>query len=167
MPKIIESDTYIGSIAYEWDVREYDEHDRPRSWYIVMITLGIILVFFGIFSNNFLFSLIILLFAIILYIQAHQEPQEVPVALTDVGVVVGNRLYQYNEFANFFILFEPGTITSVFFVPKATLKPRIELDVGTLDVVEVRSFLTQFLTEDLDAEEIPVSEHFRRNWLLH
>lgn len=167
MPKTIQPDMYIGNIQFEWDVLEYDEHERPRSWYFVMLTLGIILVFFGLFSNNFLFSLIILLFGIILYLQAHQKPMEVPVGLSDVGVIVGSRIYNYTEFSSFFVLLEPGKIKSIFFVPKGALKPRIELDLGDLDIMSVRAYVKQFLEEDLESEELPLTEHFRRNWMLH
>lgn len=167
MPKEITEQTLIGDILFEWDVREYDQHDRPRSWYIVMLVLGIVLLFFGMFTDNFLFSLIILLFGIILYLQAHQKPIEVPVAITEFGIIIGRRYYTYTEFSKFFILFEPGVVKSIFFVPKSAFQSRIELDLGDMNAVEIRSLLREVIEEDIEVEDLPLSEQFRRGWKLH
>ena len=59
MPKKIEKNVVIGNILHEWSIPEYDRYDRNKFWYIVMFVLGILFVVYAIWSDNFLFALIV------------------------------------------------------------------------------------------------------------
>jgi len=98
MPEVINDDITIGDILHEWTIQQYDRHDRGTLWYILMIGLGLLLVLYGVVTGNFLFSLIVILFGIIIFLQSHQEAPQVPFRITDKKEVLC-----YNDFICNFI----------------------------------------------------------------
>ena len=110
MPQKITEETLLGDIIHEWTILEYEKHTRGMVWYILAAVLGLALVLYGVFTGNFLFSLIVILAAIILFMQAHQDPRQIPFQITDLGVIVGTRFYPYSEFENFYIIYKPAII---------------------------------------------------------
>ena len=167
MPSKISESTLIGDILHEWTIEEYERHERTTRWFISVITLGFILVLYGIFSDNFLFSLILILFAIILYLQAHQPPMQVPFAVTELGVIVGSRFYKYSELKSFYIIYSPPTVKTLFFQTTALLQPSLRIPLLDKNPVKIRKTLREYLDEDLDQEEEPYSDQMVRQWKLH
>ena len=82
MPKNLNEDVMLGDILHEWTIQEYENHSRGVWWYIIMISLGLVLVVYGVFTANFLFSLIIILFAIIMFLQSHNTPPQINFKIT-------------------------------------------------------------------------------------
>ena len=167
MPKQINPGVLLGEILHEWNLQEYDQYERGSRWYILMIILGIILVLYGIFSGNFLFSLIIILFAIIIFLQSHQKPLKVPFKITELGVVVGNRFYGFPELDSFYIIYEPPEVKMLFLETKSTVRPLLRIPLSKTNPLEVRECLRDFLNEDIEKEDEPYSDKFARNWKLH
>jgi hypothetical protein len=167
MPKTLDANVRIGDIQHQWIVREYDQHDRGVLWHVGMITVGIILVLYGLIFNNFLFSLIIILFAIILFLQSYQTPPEVQFAITDTGIVVGNKLYTFSEFEQFYIVYNPPQVKMLFLDTKSPFRPLLRVPLQDMNPVAVRHTLREYLNEDFEKEEEPLSDAFARNWKIH
>lgn len=166
MPKIISTDTALGTAIHEWRITEYERYDRSNRWYIVISVIGVVLVLYGLWDSNFLFSLIIMLAAIILFLWSHQEPTAVVFQITTTGIVVGNRLYPYNELENFYIVYEPPEVKMLFISPKSTFRPTLRIPLDDQNPLQIRQTLRQFLAEDIDKEEEPASETAARRWKL-
>jgi hypothetical protein len=167
MPKKLDSQTYTGDLLFEWSVDEYEQYDRPRRWYIVVGIIVLALIGFGIFTNNFLFTLIILLAGIIVYLQSAQPPIEVPVAVAERGIIIGRRFYPYDEFSEFYIIFIPDQVKTLFLETKSAVQPRILLDITDIDAVELRKVLLRYIEENFEKEEEPLSEQMRKIWGIH
>jgi len=167
MPVIIQSDTVIGDVLRQWTVQEYNRHQRGLWWYIFMISTGLGLVFYGLFTNNFLFALIIILAAIILFIQSYQEPPQVIFQITELGVILGNRFYSYSRLSNFYVIYQPPEIKTLFIRPKNSLRPLIRVPLLDENPLTVRDSLKTFLEEDLEKEAEPMSDLFARRWKIH
>lgn len=167
MPKSLGDNIRIGEIVHQWTIHEYDRHQRGVLWHVGMIMLGIILVLFGLFTNNFLFSLIIILFAIILFLQSSQAPPEVQFAITSLGIVVGGKFYTFSEFENFYIIYNPPQVKTLFLDTKSPFRPLLRVPLMDMNPVEVRQTLREYLSEDFDKEEEPLSDQFARNWKIH
>ncbi len=167
MPIQYANDDQLGEILFTWDTREYQQHDRGPRWYIVMISLGILLIGYGIFSNNFLFSLIIILASIILYMQSRQEPHDIPLYITDLGVGVASRFYQYGELGEFYLIYEPGVAKTLYIETKSLLRPKLRLPLEDQNPLEIRDALLEVLDENLEKEEEPMADAAIRHWKLH
>lgn len=165
MPQQITEKTTIGNPLYEWTFPEYEKFSRGRIWYAVMISLGSIFILYGMLTGNFLFSLIIALFGVILFLQQHQDPQEIAFAVTDLGIIVGNRFYRYSELEAFYIIYKPP-VKTLFFETKNFIRPRIHIPMGDQNPLDLRFGLLEFLPEDLEKNDEPTSEMAARNWKI-
>lgn len=167
MAQIIKEDTLIGEILKEWTIQEYERHERGFLWYIIMGGLGLFFVIYGVITNDFLFSLIIILFAIILFLQTHQEPKQILFQITELGVVVGNRFYSFSEMESFFLIYNPPYVKTLFLEPIGALKPMIRVPLLDINPVEVKNMLRAYLPENFEREEEPLSDRAARNWQIH
>lgn len=167
MPQPITKETFLGDVIHEWIVREYDSHDRGKLWYLLVGILGIALVIYGVVSGNFMFSLIIILTSIILFMQHHQDAQEVLFQVTELGVVVGTKFYQFNELDSFYIIYQPPQVKTLFIETKSVTRPLIRVPLMDNNPLEVRTIMQEFLEEDIEKEDEPMSDTFARQWKLH
>lgn len=166
MPKVLTEDLLIGEPIHEWMVKEYSRVNRGPWWYITMITLGIIFVVYALWTDNFLFALIVILFGIILYLQSNQESPEVVFAITDLGVVVGHKFYTFREFNSFYIIYQPPEVKTLFLQTKSAFRPIVRVPLEDMNPVEVRSTLLQYLEEDVEKQEEPLGDLVSRRWKI-
>ncbi|MEK7643892.1 MAG: hypothetical protein AAB390_01160 [Patescibacteria group bacterium] len=167
MPKLLTENSATGAIIHEWEVTEYEQHNRQFRWYLIMTVIGVSLVGYGIFTGNFLFALIIILFAIIIFLQSHQDPHILPFKIAELGIILNNRFYAYSEFTDFYIIYEPPAVKMLFLETDSSFRPRLRVPLPNIDPNEVRFTLRQYLSENVDKEEEPFSEKVAREWKLH
>ena len=167
MPQTITSNSVMGDVLHEWEIPEYEKHDRSGRWYAIMIILGLSLVIYGIFSQNFIFSLIIILAAIILFLQTKQKPATVLFRITELGVALNNRFYTYSEIKGFYIIYRPGEVKTLFLDTISNLRPMIRVHLKDINPVEVQSTLQAYLPEDVEKETEPASDIIARQWMIH
>ncbi|MFH1946590.1 MAG: hypothetical protein ABIJ23_00310 [Candidatus Magasanikbacteria bacterium] len=167
MPQPINKEISIGDILHEWTILQYERHDRGTVWYILMMSLGLFLVFYGVITGNFLFSLIVVLFAIIMFLQSHQEPPQIPFLITELGVVVGGKFYEYAEFENFYIIYKPPHVKTLFLDTKSILHPMLRIPLLDINPIEIKHSLREFLPEDFEKEDEPLTDRAARNWRIH
>jgi len=167
MPKPLTEDLVIGDILHEWTLSEYERHERGGKWYVLTLFGAVLLVVFAIFTDNFLFALVILLGVIIMFLQHHQEPPQVLFQITELGVVVGKKFYPYRELSEFYIIYQPPLVKGLFLGTKSSVRPTLRIPLYDQNPVEVRHTLLEHLDEDLEKEEEPLSESIVRFWKLH
>ena len=82
--------------------------------------------------------------------------------ITEDGIVINGKLYEYKVIKNFYIIYEPPEVKTLYFEPKSLLSPRIPIALEDQNPVEIRQILRQYLTEDIDREDEPVSDQTSR-----
>ncbi len=166
MPKVVDESLLTGNTLLEWSIAEYDEHVRPTAWYVIMTAVGSVLVGYAILTDNFMFAIIIVLFAIIVFLQSHQKPIVIPFRITELGVIINNRLYQYSELKDFYIIYQPPEVKMLFIETIATMRPRLRIPLMDMNPNEVRELLLEFLEENVQKEEEPLSDKIAREWRI-
>lgn len=167
MPQdIIREDVNMGEIVYEWTVKEYDQPERDRRWYIVMGILGAFLLVYAIASANYLFALLIALFGIILFMHDLVAPGDVPFAITETGIVLGKKYYRFSELESFWMIYDPPAVKNLYFSQNNILHHRLTIPLLDNDPRPIREYLNQFVEEDLDQEEEPASDKLARMFRL-
>ncbi|MFA5061699.1 MAG: hypothetical protein WC526_00955 [Patescibacteria group bacterium] len=156
-----------GEIVYTWTVKEYEKYERSRRWYWLMGIVGVSLLVYSIIDANYLFVLIIVLFGIILFLQEVQEPMDVTFAITETGIVMGRKFYSYSELENFWMIYNPPMVKTLYFLTKDLLKHRLQIALFDNDPRPIRDFLSQYLKEDLEQEDEPLSDKMGRTLKLH
>lgn len=167
MPEQITKDSVVGDELHHWTIQEYQQYRRPMAWFVMMGIAGAILIFLSLLWGNFLFLVIILLFGIILFLQSEQEPATVPFSITNLGIMVGNRLYVYDELESFYIIYHPPQVKSLYFETKSVWRPRVHVPLDDQNPLDIRDTLLEHLKEDLEKEEEPMSEKLARDFQIH
>ncbi|HAO52792.1 TPA: hypothetical protein DCQ85_05020 [Candidatus Magasanikbacteria bacterium] len=168
MPKKLAENPNVGEILHEWSVPEYDQHERNTTWYVIMGVFGVILLAYSLFTSNFLFSLILVLFIVIIFLQSHQEPIIIPFRITDLGVIINDRFYLYSELSNFYIIYNPEENLKIVYIETlGNFTPKLRVPLMDMDPNEIRITLRSFIDEDLEKEEEPLSDMIGRKWRLH
>ncbi|MCF6276770.1 MAG: hypothetical protein L3J07_02895 [Candidatus Magasanikbacteria bacterium] len=166
MPEQITGKTLLGDIHQEWTIQEYEQQSRSRLWFILIISSGLGMVVVGVITGNFLFSLIIILFSIILFLQAHQQAPQIEFKISELGIILGTRFYSYSELTEFFIVYNPlEDVKTLFIETESALRPILRIPLLDENPLEIKQILSQYLAEDIEKEE-PLSDRLARNWRL-
>lgn len=146
-----------------WHVPEFIAYERGRNWYIIAGLVAFGFLVFSYFTHDFLFALIVII-ATLLYVLNHgQEPMVINVDLTDEGVVIGRKFYDYDELKNFSVLYKPKQgIRNLYFEFKNGFKHRLSVQLDGMDPIVIRDYLLRYLHEDLERTDLPVSESLAR-----
>lgn len=159
----------------QWQIPEYRVPARSKNWYIIagiLLTLMLLFCFFTIKSwrivflgaqSNFLFALILIMSAALIYINEKRPPLMVNFKIGSDGVSVGQKFYDYSDFKNFCVLYRPKqSIKRLYLEFKNTAKMRLSIPLRRMDAATVREFLVQYLEEDFERENEPLSEQLTK-----
>ena len=159
----------------KWQIPEYRSPQRSKNWYITALIFLTLAIFFSLFEitgwklvflgkdSNFLFIIILLMSAVIMYIYEKKPPLMINIKLDQEGVTVGQKFYDYSEFKNFCVLYRPKqSLKRLYLEFKNSAKMRISLPLRSLDALSVRNFLARYLEEDFERENAPLSEQLTK-----
>jgi len=151
------------TVLAEWRVKEYEKHERGRAWYIVAITTALLLLLFSFLTANFLFAVIIVVSALIFILHEGGQPMQVSVVLTDEGIIVGKRFYDYDDIKNFSIVYKPSqNIKNLYLNFHNPLRHRLSISLENMNPLHIREILLKYLSEDLDQTDPPLSDELSR-----
>lgn len=152
-----------GDVLLGWEVPEYEQPPKSRTWYLAAGLAGLAGLIYALFTSNFLFALIIIIAAVILILTEGQEPQRVAISLTDEGLILGKRFYDYDEFKNFSIVYKPKQdVKNLYFEFHNFFRHRITIPLEDVNPVKVRDILADYLPEDTERTDPPLSEQLSR-----
>ncbi|MFA7245309.1 MAG: hypothetical protein WC070_03990 [Candidatus Magasanikbacteria bacterium] len=167
MPKKLEENPNIGEILHEWSIAEYEKYTRSKFWYIFMGVLGGIFLIYSLLSASFLFSLVLVLFAVIIFLQSQQDPIIIPFRITDLGVIVNDRFYVYSELKDFYIIYNPQEVVKNLYIESlSSFSPILRIPLMDMDPNEIRMTLRSFIDENLEKEEEPITDMISRRWRI-
>lgn len=155
-----------GRTYLRWKFPEFPRYKRGFVWYLVTVIVGAGLLLYALISGNFLFALIILMFALVIYMATVSEPSDVEISITEDGVGIGQAFYPYREIKNFWFIYEPPTVRNLYIEFKSSMRPRLTVDLEEQNPNEVRRALSRYVPEDLTEEDEPLSDIIGRVFKL-
>ncbi|OGY84418.1 MAG: hypothetical protein A3F54_00575 [Candidatus Kerfeldbacteria bacterium RIFCSPHIGHO2_12_FULL_48_17] len=157
------ADPMLGNIHAEWYFDEFATYDRDRQWYTIAIGIAVILLVYAIWTASYLFAIIILIVAIILFLQHKRQPLAIRFRIADKGISFDEKPYTWYELDNFWLAYQPPVVKRLYFVAKAEWKPEISIPLENQNPLVIRRILLRFLKEDLEKEtETPADAIARR-----
>jgi len=158
-----------------WQVPEYRVPERSRTWYILAAAFILICIFFSLFKvsqwrlvflgydSNFLFILILIMSAVIMYTYEKRPPEMINFELGPEGIKIGGKFYDYDDIKNFCVLYKPKqSIKQLYFEFKTSTRQRLSIPLRRMDALTVRNFLIRYLDEDLERTNKPLSEQLTK-----
>ena len=149
---------FYGDVLLSWQTAEFEKHHRTKHWYFWMIIITAGLVGWSFWTGNVLFSLIILMAAIMIFMLGEKKPRAVPFSITNLGIVFGEKFVPYKDVDGFWIAYEPPDVKNVYFDLKIFFTPRFTIDLGKENPVKVREVLLRHIKEDLKRDGEPLTD---------
>ena len=142
-----------------WQVPEYEKHERSKSWYVIAAIIGILLLIYSFWTANFLFAVIIIITSLIIIIHDGRDPDMVNFNITDEGIIIGRKFYDYDEIKDFAIVYKPKQgVKNLYFEFKNTIKHRLSVPIQDMNPLLIRENLLKYLKEDLERTDQSTSE---------
>lgn len=151
-----------GEIMLAWEFYDRPRYNRGRWWYIFMILVGAALLVYALFSANFLFALIIVMGALVIYVSTIYEPKPIRFAITELGFEVGNRFLSFRDVRSFWFFYDPPTAKILYLDLSGLTESRVRVDLADQNPNEVRAVLARYLREDVTQVEEPLSDSLSR-----
>lgn len=145
-----------------WEFPEYVKHDRQRGWYIWMGTFALFIVIYSLFTANYLFALLVVMFGIVFIINHRQEPHQIKFKIDHQAIRLGDKSYNYKDIDKFWIIYQPPHIKNLYFEFKSSLRPKLSIPLEKQDPLEIKSFLRQYLEEDLEQDQESLTDTLGR-----
>ena len=154
MPDEIQPDETL--LAWEFD--EYDHYDRGMWWYVIAGGVCVALLLYAVFSGNFLFALVVIMGAVLIYIKTIVHPKKVAFAITETGVVIHKTAYSFRDLKTFWFCYHPPAIKKMYLEFQGYMHPRLSIGLEDQDPNDVRELIGRFVREDADKEDEPASD---------
>ncbi|PKL72588.1 hypothetical protein CVV26_01085 [Candidatus Kuenenbacteria bacterium HGW-Kuenenbacteria-1] len=151
-----------GKALIVWSFPEFIKHKRTQEWYFLMFATVLGLLLFSIFTKNFLFAIIIILFSIILILFDFKKPILIKFQITEKGIQASENFYYWRELENFWIIYQLPEVKNLYFSFKNFIKPNFIISLEDQNPLKIREILLKYLKEDLEQEEESFSDQFGR-----
>ena len=162
-PEIVEGDVIdAGLPIMSWESWEFPVVERSKRWYIIASGIGLFLILYAVFTANFIFGVIVLMFAVITLIQDLKKPSRVPVHITSKGLVFGEQFFSYDDIRDFSVTYDPPVINTLYVSFHSRLQPMLSIELEELNPNDVRRTLLPFVFENLEREGESLTDILRR-----
>jgi len=149
----IDDDVEAEATLIEWQADEHIHKPKGTSWYIGAVVVAVVLAGVFWFLGNYFGIAVVVVGMILLFFVFSRGSTRQRYRLMVDGVAINNRLYHYKYLDAFNIIYEPGDVKVLLIKSKKTLVPLLALELGSVNPIEVRNVLLEFLREDLEIEE--------------
>jgi hypothetical protein len=150
-----------GEVLMSWKAHSYPHYERGGWWFLGAGIIGALLLVWALWSGNYSFAAFVVMFGIVVVLQATRPPQVIDVAVTDVGVLVGPRFIPHRDVREFWMVYDPP-IKTLYLELKRALLSRVQVDLEDVDPVELRETLKRYVREDLTHDHEPAVDVLSR-----
>jgi len=163
---MIKEEKNYGEILSSWNFSEYENHLRSKGWYMLFFVIVVLLLIYALTTTNFLFAVIVILATMIILMRTKYEPKLVNFAICANGLLVDETFYAYDEIQDYYIVYNPPVSKELYIHFKSVWHPRLTILLQDQNPIQIRELLSDYLEEDMDKENEPVSESFRKYFKL-
>lgn len=143
---------YESRALFAWDAPEFIKYEKDLQWLLSLIIIVIALIGYFLLTQNYLGAIVTILSSFMIYLYSLREPRGIHFEILPLGVVTGEKLYEFDRLKSFWIFYELPDFKEVSIRTKATFSPYLYLPLGSTNPVEVRNALLKFLPEKEEHE---------------
>ncbi len=148
-----------------WSFLEFPKYTRGKAWYVGAGVVGAILIAYAFFTHNFLFALIVVMMALIIFLQHTRSPKKITCSIGAGGIKLARQNFAgqnlgwlarqdipWNDITKFWIIYQPPEVKKLYLATKRFLMPQISVPLEQQNPVQIRELLLKYLPEDLTKE---------------
>jgi hypothetical protein len=155
-----------GASILEWETWEYPLVERSRRWYIIASVIGLGLLLYALINANFVFAVIIIMFAVIILMRDIRKPDRIMIHITTGGVVFGHNFYPFQDVRDFSIIYNPPDVKTLYVAFHGTLAPTLTVPLEDMNPNDVRKALLPYAFENLNREREYLTDMLSRLYKL-
>jgi len=130
-----------------WTGPEYIHKEKGSEWYLAVIIVALGVIISAILLKNYIFSVFILVATFTLILFASKKPKTIKIEVNEQGVLCDKYFYPWSSLESFWIE-ENVDHQKIILKSKKILMPYISLPIHQDDILNVREFLRNYLTEE-------------------
>jgi len=152
---MLENQQKNDSILISWQAPEFIRHEKSRSWFIVLGILSALLIIVTYLMKNYLFILIIVLAAFLIFVQAKKYPRKIKFEITNDGITIDQEKYSFSDFKSFWIFEEEEPqMQFLSLLTKKLTQPHLTIPLGDKKPEEIKTVLLKFIPEKKHEETL-------------
>jgi hypothetical protein len=154
-----------GVILTSWETWDHEPVERSQRWYAVAGSLGVAALLHAVITGNYLFALIILMFAALLLVQDMRAPRKTNAYITDTGVVYDGEIFPFTDLEGFALVYRPP-VKMLYLSFNRNFQPTLAIPLLEADPVVIRENLLGYLMEDSNLERERLTDTLHRVYKL-
>jgi hypothetical protein len=141
----VEADEEDQEEKITWTAPEFAHHIKNASWYLgLAVSIVLLAALFYLITKSFVSVGVVVVAGIILGVYGSHKPRLLTYSLSDYGIIVGNRMFNYAEFRSFSVIRE-AELGNVTLMPLGRFSPPASLYYKLSEENVVLNFLSQRL----------------------
>lgn len=150
-----------GKLLLGWVIPEYVQYERSRRWCIWAGIVFALMLFYAVYTLDFLFVVILILGAVTIIMRSVSNPDKVDFGIFENGINIGRKFHAWKDVNKFYLIYEPPEIKSLYFEMKG-LQSSLQIPLEKQNPLRVREALLKYLIEDVEREHEPISDSYSR-----
>lgn len=136
-----------------WKDFEYEDRKRKKEWYFSVSIISLSIIVASFIFKNYLFSILVLLATITLFLFSIRKPRLISFGITDQGVLSDKILYPFQTLESFWIVLSAEDKYKILIRSKKTFSPTIVIPIGKeIDPNIIRERLLEKIVEEEQVE---------------
>lgn len=153
-------------ILMHWNITGKSLIKKDKRWFFWFLILETLFIIYALITKNYLFLIILILIAIIFYIQEKYPPKTISFEIRKDGIKLGDKKYSYKDIKSFSILYKPEeNVRKLFIEFKNKFVPGIEIPIDNQNPLKIRNFLLKYIPE-IKLKQEPIDHLIQRTFKL-
>ena len=139
-----EFDDDAGQVAFEWDAHEFEMTTKSSGWLTIIVAATVAAVIISFILEQYLVAGVAVVAAAALYVNSRRQPRLLHYQITDLGVAVGQKNFNFNQIKNFWVESNSNEINLEL---NQRFMPEITFSVEGLPLDQVVAFLSSHVPQ--------------------
>lgn len=145
-----------------WSFPEFESRSRNKKWWTWFTIIDLVIIVYAVVSANYLFALILVMISGIVVFREYHDTETITCTLTDDGIFIDEKLYNWDEIQSFWFVYQPPEIKNLYISFKSLLRPTLTIPLLDQNPLTLRQYLSQYIEEDLEKEGEPTTDALGR-----
>lgn len=150
-----------GKHILEWIAPEYVKHERGPAWMTIAALIAAALIAYAMLNQEWTMAIVFFVISVVYYIHNRQEPKDIKIGVSELGVHIGPRTYLFSHLRSFWIIYDPPFVKTLHIKFVKKHQADIVIQLHDQEPVPVRNLLLKHIPEMEGKEEAPMDAIIR------
>ena len=149
-----------GNVLHSWSFKEFEEYRRNFIWYGIFLGIIILIAIYCIVNKNFLFLVIIVMFATLEVMFKFKKPNIIDFGIYEAGIRINDNMFFGEEIKEYYIIYDIDRgVKKIYFLLKKITQSSICIELERQNPTEVRESLNKYIKENTERKYEHFSDH--------